>query len=67
MHWKMGKLNPSQNLSGGLIYDVTENVTFIFYNDIWKPVENYQELTIWDLETFYKVMYQCVNTTYLVY
>ena len=56
MHWKMGKMIPSQNLSAKLIYDVTENGTLIFYNDIWKPVADYKDLTIWSLKTYYKVI-----------
>jgi len=60
MHWKMGnkvvvKVFETRDAEYKLIYDVNVTGNPIYFEDMWKPINNYTELTILDLETYYKI------------
>jgi hypothetical protein len=60
-HWKMGNFKfyfrKTYRLDAGifLIIDVTDNGTLIYAKDVWKQINNYEELTVYQLDVYYIV------------
>jgi hypothetical protein len=55
-HWKMGNLKfASGEKETVLIYDVTDNGTFIYANDVFKKIKNPEGLTVFQLDVYYIV------------
>jgi hypothetical protein len=55
-HWKMGNFKfDSGEMNTVLIYDVTYNGTFIKAKDVWKQINKYEDLTLFQLDVYYIV------------
>jgi len=65
MHWKMGQL-PAPSKEQFSKYDVTENGTIIYFEDVWIKIENYTELTMFDLETYFIIFLGSIPVHYLM-
>ena len=65
MHWKMGQL-PAPSKEQFSKYDVTENGTIIYFEDVWLKVQSYTALTMFDLETYFVVFLCLIPVHYLM-
>jgi len=61
-HWKMG-INAFGRYS---IYDVTDDGTLVDAKDIWKQINNYEELTVYQLNVYYIVFLFIILFHFLV-
>jgi hypothetical protein len=48
-HWKMG----SFHISKDLIFDLADNGTLLNANNVWKQINTYNELTLFELDVYY--------------
>lgn len=75
MHWKMGALEATTTSAIyddrglevlSLVYDVQPNKTRLFFSQVWKRIENYEELTFWSLGTYMQIFIVCIALHFLI-
>jgi len=65
-HWKMGSLKTSSaHTEEWIIYDLTENNTVTLLHEKWESMEQYTDLTIWTLESYFKAFLISVVMHYI--